>query len=221
MPIERKRNPKPPPGPGGRPVGTKGTGPKQPKATGPLTLAEIKFAELYVQGSLNHQECAKQAGIATASQSGTATRIRRLLRDPRVYTLIDRFRRDAATAARISIETLASDYVKRVCADRSKIFHPESGKILPMSQWPEVLRQMVRSIRHCPKTGVITHFSFVETNHIDHILAYWVGMIGERQPNASAAPLTRIIVENVVGCVNDLPLPTAESIPEREYLLDD
>ena len=85
MPPDRKRNPKPPPtGTGhGRPKGAKSSQPKRPPVSkGILTPAEIKFAKLYAAGELNHQECAKQAGVATGTDSGTAARVRRLLRDP-------------------------------------------------------------------------------------------------------------------------------------------
>ena len=225
MPPDRKRNPKPPPtGTGhGRPKGAKSSQPKRPPVSkGILTPAEIKFAKLYAAGELNHQECAKQAGVDTGTAQGTAARVRRLLRDPRIRREIDRFRRSAAEAARVDITTLARDYSQRVRANPCRIHDPETGKLLPISQWPLVLQRMVRKF-HYDKDGKVRGVEFKPTAHLDHILATWTGMIGERLPNENAAPLTTVIVveRNGPGAPEPLPLPSMEEILGENGWSDD
>ena len=95
VPQHRKLNPKPPPtGEGrGKPKGRKNSGKKNPAVSkGVSSVAEIKFCKLYATGEMSNQDCAKQAGVATGTIQGTAARVRRLLRDPRLRREIDRFR---------------------------------------------------------------------------------------------------------------------------------
>ena len=137
MPQQRKRNPAPPPiGEGrGRTKGQKNFGAKNPPVSkGVLTPAEIKFAKIYATGELSNQDCAKQAGVATGTRQGTATRVRRLLRDPHIRREIDRFRRANMQAARIDCTTLAHDFSQRVRANPCRIHHPVTGEMLPMNQ---------------------------------------------------------------------------------------
>jgi hypothetical protein len=225
MPPDRKRNPKPPPtGTGrGRPKGAKSSQPKRPPVSkGILTPAEIKFAKLYAAGELNLQECAKQAGVATGTPQGTAVRVRRLLRDPRIRGEIDRFRRCAAETARIDITTLARDYSQRVRADPCDIHDPDTGKLLPIREWPKVLRRMVRKF-HYDKEGKVRSVEFASTVHLDGILANWTGMIGDRLPNENAAPLTTVItiVRNGPGAPEPLALPSKEEILGENGWSDD
>ena len=181
------------------------------------SVAEIKFCKLYATGEMSNQDCAKQAGIATGTEQGTAARVRRLLRDPRLRREIDRFRRANMQAARVDSTTLAYDFSQRVRADPCNIHHPETGKLLPMNQWPKVLRRMVRKF-HYDKEGNVKNVEFATTSHLDNILATYTGMIGDRLPADTTTPLTTVIVieRNGPGAPEPLPLPSMEEILEGE-----
>ena len=217
MPQQRKSNPKPPPPGPGRQKGRKNAGKKNlPVSKGVPTVAEIKFCKLYATGEMSNQDCAKQAGIATGTEQGTATRVRRLLRDPRLRREIDRFRRANMQAARIDSTTLAHDFSQRVRANPCRIHHPETGKLLPMNQWPLVLRRMVRKF-HYDKEGNVKNVDFAPTAHLDNILATYTGMIGDRTPIEAAVPMTTIVIVNPIpGAEPPLALPSMQEILEGE-----
>ena len=224
VPQHRKHTPKPPPtGEGrGKPKGRKNKGKKNLAVSkGVPTVAEIKFAKLYATGEMSNQDCAKQAGIATGTEQGTAARVRRLLRDPRLRREIDRFRRANMQAARVDSTTLAYDFSQRVRANPCRIHHPETGKLLPMNQWPKVLRRMVRKF-HYDKEGNVKNVEFAPTAHLDNILATYTGMIGDRPPIEAAVPMTTIVIVNPIpGAEPPLALPSMEEILGEDFDGDD
>ena len=218
MSQQRKHNPKPPLPGTGRPKGSKNTGKKNPAVSkGVSSVAEIKFCKLYATGEMSNQDCAKQAGIATGTEQGTATRVRRLLRDPRLRREIDRFRRANMQAARIDCTTLAHDFSQRVRADPCNIYHPVTGDMLPVKEWPKVLRRMVRKLVHDKKTGNLINVEFASTAHLEGILANYTGMIGDRAPIEAAVPMTTIVIVNPIpGAEPPLALPSMQEILEGE-----
>ena len=196
MTATRRRKsdtPKNPPTGGGRPRGSKNTGPKLPAVStiAPLTCAEIKFCWLYAEGMLSGLECARRSGLATGTPAGTGARVRRLKNDPRIRIQINRCRQALAEATGFDAETLAADFYERIMADRTAI-HDENGGIRPPNEWPEVLGRMIRSIHWDPVTDRIIRVRFQETSHLDTILAQWAGMIGDRPPPQLAPPMTTI-----------------------------
>ena len=126
-------------------------------------------------------------------------------------------------AARVNITTLAYDFSQRVRADPCNIHHPETGKLLPMNQWPKVLRRMVRKLIHDKKTGKLINVEFAPTSHLDGILATYTGMIGDRLPAYNATPLTTVIVieRNGPNAPEPLPLPLMEEILGEDFDGDD
>ena len=221
MPQQRKP---PPTGEGhGRPKGKKNTGKKNPAVSkGIPTVAEIKFCKLYATGEMSNQDCAKQAGIATGTEQGTAARVRRLLRDPRLRREIDRFRRANMQAARVDSTTLAYDFSQRVRANPCNIYHPVTGEMLPVNEWPKVLQRMVRKLIHDKKTGKLINVEFAPTSHLDGILATYTGMIGDRPPIEAAVPMTTIVIVNPIpGAEPPLALPSMEEILGEDFDGDD
>ena len=224
VPQQRKNNPKPPPPGPGRPKGRKNKGKKNLAVSkGVPSVAEIKFCKLYATGEMSNQDCAKQAGIATGTEQGTAARVRRLLRDPRLRREIDRFRRANMQAARIDSTTLAYDFSQRVRANPCNIYHPVTGEMLPVNEWPKVLQRMVRKLIHDKKTGKLINVEFASTSHLDGILATYTGMIGDRLPADTTVPLTTVIYveRNGPNAPEPLPLPSMEEILGKDFDGDD
>ena len=101
-------------------------------------------------------------------------------------------------------------------ADPCNIHHQETGKLLPMNQWPKVLRRMVRKF-HYDKEGNVKNVEFAPTAHLDGILATYTGMIGDRPPIEAAVPMTTIVIVNPIpGAEPPLALPSMQEILEGE-----
>jgi hypothetical protein len=199
--------------------------PRNRATVGVLSPAEIKFARLVAEGGRSAIECAALAGLIERRRDGVALRNQRAstwLKRPLVRAEIVRYRRVLSEAARIDVATLAAEFREKQTVDRTAIYG-EDGAILPMDQWPAVLRTMVKSVRHNPKTGKIAEVVFQDVTHLDRIMASWVGMIGERLPDTSAESKIEVIIEQVVGPREALPMPTGAELEaiEAELLAEE
>lgn len=122
---------------------------KKPRKPKPLTVKQIRFCQLYVEGeaskSANATQALIDAGIPHTNRIAAGTAAWELLKNPQIQQFIHELRDAACDAAKATVERIAQGMARIAFANRAELFDSK-GRLLPPDKWPADVAATVESI---------------------------------------------------------------------------
>ncbi len=215
-----------------------------------LSVRHIRFCEYVATGRSATQSFLDAGFRCPATPSGGPNRASagkrawELLKKPEIRRQIRTFRDHATEAAGITTDLVATSLKHEALFPRRGIFHPNTGRVLPPSQWPpEVdafvtgfdVKETTRLVRHAttnrpvidPRTKKVEVVTIVEykirftaPTEAKRILAQWLGMIGDKVSfeDKGRSTIMTVVLDPTPTDRCDTPFPTDDDPDELDEL---